>query len=64
MSHVHGLRKSVQDGTWRSDEQAVSAEAVGWLASDEGSEWILKSVDRISEALGGANFGTGRDSKL
>jgi hypothetical protein len=64
VSHVLGLRKSVQDGTCKDDEQAVSAEAVGWLASDEGSEWILRCVDRIAAALGGANFAAGQRSKL
>lgn len=56
VSHVLGLRKSLQDGTWEDDRRAVSSEGIQWLASDEGSEWMLRSVDRITEALGGANF--------
>lgn len=63
VSHVLGLRKSVQDGTCKDDE-TVSSEAVGWLASDEGSQWILRSVDRIAAALGGANFAPDQRAKL
>lgn len=60
ISHVLGLRKSLQDGTWEDDRRAVSSDGIQWLASDEGNEWILRSVDRITEALGGANFAPGR----
>ncbi|SPO04782.1 related to conserved mitochondrial protein [Cephalotrichum gorgonifer] len=51
LSHVFGLRKAIEDGTYKAEgqEEVVGAE---WLAGDEGSEWILRTVDSISEALG------------
>lgn len=55
LSHVFGLRKGIQDGSWKNDGKEET-EGAEWLASDEGSEWILKKVDEISEALGGGNF--------
>jgi hypothetical protein len=55
LSHVFGLRKGLEDGTYQAEGQDV-IEGAEWLASDEGSQWILKTVDIISEALGGANF--------
>ncbi|KAL7795082.1 hypothetical protein V8C37DRAFT_409017 [Trichoderma ceciliae] len=65
LSHVFGLRKAVDDGTFRDDlvvedgrdDERESEEAVRWLAGDEGGEWVLKAVDRIVEGLGGSNFG-------
>ncbi|KAJ6442156.1 putative conserved mitochondrial protein [Purpureocillium lavendulum] len=59
LSHVFGLRKACEDGTWRGDAEAgiVDEEVVRWLASDEGCEWLLRSVDGIVEALGGSSFG-------
>lgn len=65
LSHVFGLRKAVDDGSFRDDlaveeggeEERVSEEAVRWLAGDEGGEWVLRAVDRIVEGLGGSNFG-------
>lgn len=55
LSHVFGLRKAIEDGSYKAagEEEVEGAE---WLAGDEGSEWLLKSVDSISEALGGGNF--------
>lgn len=64
-SHVFGLRKAVEDGTWVEDVE--SEEGAGWLASNEGNEWILTSVDRIVESISegeGSNFAPGRSSKL
>ena len=58
LSHVYGLRKAVGDGT-AEDEGGVE-----WLAGDEGSEWVLRVVDRIVEGLGGSNFARGREAKL
>lgn len=64
LSHVFGLRKALEDGSYEADGMSEEElAAVKWLASDEGSEWILKTVDGIAEALGGSNFAT-RDSKL
>lgn len=55
LSHVFGLRKGIDDGSYKAEGEEV-VESAEWLATDEGSEWILKSVDSISEALGGGNF--------
>lgn len=77
LSHVFGLRKAVEQGEHVEEFQQKTEEAEGIerLASDEGCEWILKSVDAISEAMaaqdgngnGGAGFATSmrkRESKL
>ncbi|OAA77274.1 hypothetical protein LEL_04097 [Akanthomyces lecanii RCEF 1005] len=65
LSHVFGLRKALQDGTYEQDGlDAEELAAARWLAGDEGSEWILKSVDDISAALGGSNFAQPRESRL
>jgi hypothetical protein len=66
LSHVFGLRKAIDDGSYKTDTE-VDEESAKWLASDEGSEWILESVDSITGAIGGpqrVNFAPGRDSKL
>ena len=55
LSHVFGLRKGIEDGSYRAEGEEV-VEGAEWLAGDEGSEWILRSVDAIAEALGGSNF--------
>ena len=49
-SHLFGLRKALDDGTWKDDVQ--NEEGAKWLASDEGGVWILESVDSIVEAIG------------
>ncbi|CAM1502621.1 Fc.00g073970.m01.CDS01 [Cosmosporella sp. VM-42] len=65
LSHVFGLRKSFEDGTYQQDNIDAEDEAVKWLATDEGGEWILKTVDRIVETIGGSSFApSGRESKL
>lgn len=64
LSHVFGLRKSLDDGSWKQAKDGESEEAVRWLASDEGSQWILNTVDKIVEAVGGSSFAQGRESKL
>ena len=56
-SHMLGLQKGVADGTYRADEPAESTSAAEWLASDDGGEWILRTVDDITRALGESNFG-------
>ncbi|OJJ35766.1 hypothetical protein ASPWEDRAFT_41008 [Aspergillus wentii DTO 134E9] len=64
-SHVFGLRKAIEDGTWANDVE--SEQGAKWLASDEGNAWILTSVDEIVESIGqglGSNFAPGRESKL
>jgi len=65
VSHVFGLRKAVDDGTWKAPE--VTEEEVKWLASEEGNTWILNTVDRIVEAIGqqqGTTFAPGIKAKL
>lgn len=63
LSHVFGLRKGIEDGTYKMDNMTPEEEeAARWLASDEGSEWILVSVDKIAEAIG-SNFAQ-RQTKL
>lgn len=65
LSHVFGLRKALSDGTYKQDGMSEDEErAARWLAGDEGTEWLLKSVDRVSSALGGSNFAQPRASKL
>ncbi|KAH7320615.1 hypothetical protein B0I35DRAFT_477188 [Stachybotrys elegans] len=64
LSHVFGLRKGVEDGSWRADKDGESEETLRWLASDEGGEWILTTVDSIVQTMGGSNFAPGRESKL
>ncbi|KAK0713162.1 hypothetical protein B0T26DRAFT_651536 [Lasiosphaeria miniovina] len=56
LSHVFGLRKAIEQGVHRDEFEAAEADAIERLASDEGCQWILTSVDRISEAIG-ASFG-------
>lgn len=62
LSHVFGLRKAIEDGSYKIEGHG--AEGAEWLATDEGSEWILKTVDTISKALGGANFARDPQAKL
>lgn len=57
VSHVFGLRKALEDGTWKQDVEGE--EGAQWLAGEEGNEWILKSVDEIVEGISegqGSNF--------
>ncbi|KAK3689495.1 hypothetical protein B0T22DRAFT_408526, partial [Podospora appendiculata] len=53
LSHVFGLRKAVEQGAHAAEGEA-EAEGLARLASDEGCEWILRSVDSIAEAIGGS----------
>jgi hypothetical protein len=65
LSHVFGLRKAYEDGSYEADGEQV--EGGKWLASDEGSVWILETVDRIVDALGeggGTTFAPGLKAKL
>ncbi|KAG8623538.1 hypothetical protein KVT40_008514 [Elsinoe batatas] len=68
LSHVFGLRKAFEDGTFKAqgEEEVQGGE---WLAGDEGSVWLLETTDKIVEALGegkGSSFAQGikRESKL
>jgi hypothetical protein len=66
LSHIFGLRKAYEDGSFRSEgEQNI--EGGKWLASDDGGIWMLESVDRIVSAIGqgmGTTFAPGLRSKL
>lgn len=62
ISHIFGLRKALDDGTWRDDESRQNEDGARWLASNDGSTWILESVDEIVEALsqgGGSTYAPG-----
>lgn len=63
LSHVFGLRKAIEDGSYKAEGQEV-VEGAEWLAGDEGSEWLLRTVDSIAEALGGGNFARDPQAKL
>lgn len=58
LSHVFGLRKALEDGSWKDEPAAGSEEAIRWLASDEGCTWVLEKTDELVEALGGAQGST------
>ncbi|KAH8588829.1 hypothetical protein B0O99DRAFT_524354 [Bisporella sp. PMI_857] len=49
VSHVFGLRKAFEDGSAEAEEEVEGGE---WLGGEEGNTWVLKSVDRIVDALG------------
>lgn len=66
LSHVFGLQKAFEDGSAEAEGE-VSVDGGKWLASEEGIEWILKSVDGIVSALGEggqSSFAPGMKSKL
>ena len=50
VSHVFGLRKAFDDGSAEPEEEIPGGK---WLASNEGSLWLLEQVDSIVHALGG-----------
>ncbi|KAL1303775.1 hypothetical protein AAFC00_007112 [Neodothiora populina] len=63
-SHVFGLRKAYADGSAKAEDEVKGGE---WLASDEGSTWLLETVDRISGAIAegqGTTFAPGIRAKL
>ncbi|KAK8105278.1 hypothetical protein PG999_008637 [Apiospora kogelbergensis] len=57
VSHIFGLRKAYEQGDARAAGE-VEVQGGEWLASDEGSIWLLEHVDRLVEAIGGAGQGT------
>lgn len=64
VSHVFGLRKAFEDGTAEPEEEVQGGK---WLASNEGSLWLLQQVDSIVHALGqgqGTTFAPGFDKPL
>ncbi|USW52423.1 hypothetical protein Slin15195_G057420 [Septoria linicola] len=63
VSHVFGLRKAFEDGSAESEEEMPGGK---WLASNEGSLWLLQQVDSIVHALGqgqGTTFAPGFQEK-
>ncbi|KAF2121182.1 hypothetical protein BDV96DRAFT_484216 [Lophiotrema nucula] len=58
LSHVFGLRKAFEDGSWKGEPEAGEEEAIRWLVSDEGCTWVLEKVDQVVEALGGGQGST------
>lgn len=58
LSHVFGLRKAWDDGSWKGEPEAGEEEGIRWLVSDEGCEWALKKVDEVVEVLGGGQGST------
>ncbi|KAF2645584.1 hypothetical protein P280DRAFT_123217 [Massarina eburnea CBS 473.64] len=58
LSHVFGLRKAWDDGTWKSEPGAGEEDAIKWLVSDEGCTWVLEKVDEVVEAVGGGQGST------
>lgn len=53
LSHVFGLRKAIQQGFQEKEaESAEERRGFEWLGSEEGSEWLLKSVDDIVDKVG------------
>ncbi len=64
-SHVFGLRKAYGDGS-AEGEGEVEVQGGRWLAGDEGSEWVLRGVDRIVGELGrgrGSSFAGGMEGE-
>ncbi|KAF1985961.1 hypothetical protein K402DRAFT_454648 [Aulographum hederae CBS 113979] len=56
-SHIFGLRKAVQDGTWEAPE-ARPEEGARWLAGEEGNRWVIETVDGIVGGIGGEMGGS------
>ncbi|KAK5113033.1 hypothetical protein LTR85_011055 [Meristemomyces frigidus] len=64
VSHIFGLRKAFEDGTAEPEEEIQGGK---WLASNDGSMWLLQQVDSIVEAIGegqGTSFAPGMKAKL
>ncbi|KAH8728592.1 Dol-P-Man:Man(5)GlcNAc(2)-PP-Dol alpha-1,3-mannosyltransferase [Phaeosphaeriaceae sp. PMI808] len=53
LSHVFGLRKAWEDGSWKDEPDAGEEEGIRWLVSDQGCTWVLEKVDELVAALGG-----------
>jgi hypothetical protein len=49
------LRKAYEDGSAAKEEEVVGGK---WLASDEGSLWLLEQVDSVVQAIGGGRGST------
>lgn len=65
VSHVFGLRKAFDNGSANAQGE-VPVEGGEWIASNEGSVWLLEQIDAIVSAIGGAqgsSFAPGFESK-
>lgn len=65
ISHLFGLRKAFEDGSAEKDVEMI--QGAEWLASDEGSIWLIGIVDRIVQSIGegeGTSFAPGLRAKL
>ena len=66
LSHVYGLRKAFEDGSFQQDAPE-DIQGGHWLAGDKGSVWLLHTVDRIVEAISqgqGTSFAPGLKANL
>lgn len=63
LSHVFGLRKAVEGEAADLAAAREEVEGAEWLASDEGSEWLLRQVDEVVGAIGGG-FAGGYEREL
>ena len=63
LSHVFGLRKAFEDGSAEGEESVPGGE---WLASDDGSTWLLEQIDKVVEGLRaeGAGFAGAGEERL
>lgn len=53
LSHVFGLRKAIDQGFHEKEaESEEEKKGLEWLAGEEGSQWLLNSVDEIIEKIG------------
>lgn len=52
-SHVFGLKKALEDGSAENDvpEEGLSLADKQWLGGDDGTEWILQSVESLRQAV-------------
>lgn len=65
VSHVFGLRKAFDNGSANAEGE-VHVEGGEWIASNEGSVWLLEQIDEIVSAIGGgqgSSFAPGFASK-
>ncbi|KAI0195497.1 hypothetical protein F4808DRAFT_440396 [Astrocystis sublimbata] len=66
VSHVFGLRKAYEHWAAQANGEKP-VEGGEWLATDDGSIWLLESVDRLVEAIAGGQgttFAPGIRAKL
>ncbi|RXK38278.1 hypothetical protein M231_04451 [Tremella mesenterica] len=47
ISHVHGLQKAAKEEDSQLDEK-IGKEGRSWLCGDDGTKWVLESVDEIT----------------